>query len=330
MRAFQVGENEAGQRLDKYLKKLLGKAPDAFLYKMLRKKNITLNGKKAAGAEKLKLGDEVSLYLSEETIEKFLSELPRQGGEVRGRQGLAALSVLYEDDHVLAMDKPAGVLSQPDKSGRPSMGEYVTSYLLSKGVLTREDLLTFHPGVCNRLDYMTTGVLLAGKSLAGLQGLSALLKDRRVQKEYLAIVKGEVLEPGDLLGYLQKDEKCNKVRVLSRPEPGAQVVHTSYTPLYAGNGASLLLVQLHTGKSHQIRAHLSFVQHPLLGDQKYGGGGRGLTRPMLHAYRLRFPLLPESDPLRGLSGRVVQAPVPEDFRRALREVFGEEALIQTL
>ena len=184
MRVLHISPKEAGQRLDKFLQKYLNQAPKSFIYKMLRKKNIVLNQKKADGSEKISEKDEVTLFLSDETVEKFTRQesVPLQ----------IPLDVLYEDEHVLIMNKPAGMLSQKARAEDVSANEYVISYLIHSGQLTREDLRTFRPGVCNRLDRNTSGLILAGKSVAGLQEMSRLLKERTVQKYYLCLVKGEV------------------------------------------------------------------------------------------------------------------------------------------
>ena len=183
MKEFRIRENEAGQRFDKYLAKLLEEAPKSFFYKMMRKKNITLNGKKAQGNEMLCTGDMVKLFLSDETFEKFSSA--KQASHAR-----AKLQIIYEDQDVLFINKPAGMLSQPAGDGTPSLVEYLTGYLLDTGALNAADLVTFRPGVCNRLDRNTSGLVAAGKSLTGLQDLSAMFHNRNMEKFYLCLVVG--------------------------------------------------------------------------------------------------------------------------------------------
>ena len=321
MREFIIGENEAGQRLDKYLAKLLSKAPKSFYYKMLRKKNITLNGGRAQGMEILKNGDAVKLFLSEETIEKF-SDRARPKALSRAST-CKKPDILYEDRDVLLLNKPAGILSQPGEGGVPSLVEEVTAYLLASGQLTPEELGTFHPGVCNRLDRNTSGVVAAGKSLAGLQELSRLFHDRSVKKYYLCVVQGCLKEEKDIKGYLHKDEKCNKVVVAREEMPGALPIETRYRPLCANRRMTLLEVELITGRTHQIRAHLAAMGHPLAGDTKYGArdfnqyfrGKYHLQHQLLHAYRLRFPA--ECGRLVPLQNRSFEAPLPTLFRKIL-------------
>lgn len=175
MRQLTISEKEEGQRLDKWLAKYMEKAPKSFFYKMMRKKNIVINGKKVQGNEKLKEGDSVSLYLSDETIENFQEKK-------RLPQKKKKLDILYEDDQILFVNKPVGMLSQKAKADDISLNEYIISYLLEKKELTQQDLARFQPSICNRLDRNTSGIVAAGKTIAGLQMLSGIFKDRTVHK----------------------------------------------------------------------------------------------------------------------------------------------------
>lgn len=211
MQVVKITKNEAGQRLDKLLAKYLNLAGKSFIYKMLRKKNITLNGKKCDGSEKLSEGDEVKLFLSDETIEKF-SEVKIQ--KVRKRK----LDVVYEDDDIILINKPSGMLSQKAKETDESLVEYLIQYLLDGGKLTKEDMRQFKPSVCNRLDRNTSGIVIGRKSLPGLQLMSEAIKERTIGKYYLCIVKGSVAGPKEIDGYLKKNEKTNQVTVLKANE----------------------------------------------------------------------------------------------------------------
>lgn len=329
MQEICITENEAGQRLDKLLAKFLKEAPKSFLYKMLRKKNITLNGKKASGSEKLSQGDVVKLFLSEETIEKFSGEA--SGGCRDACTGRAEeLDILYEDAHVLLLNKPVGMLSQKAREGDVSAVEHLTRYLLDSGALTGRDLKTFRPSVCNRLDRNTSGILAAGKSLAGLQALSLFFKERSIGKYYLCLVCGEVKGQESMEGYLVKDEKTNHVRIAEEETPGSARIKTEYRPLASGGECTLLEVHLVTGKTHQIRAHLASIGHPILGDYKYGirrvndryQRQYGLKSQLLHAWRLQMP---ETEGVLGyLSGREFQAPPPPLFRQICTESLGQQ------
>lgn len=327
MKEFQIRDNEAGQRFDKYLSKLLRNAPKSFFYKMLRKKNITLNGKKATGNEKLEAGDQVKLFLSDETFDKFSQQ-------DKAARAVTTLDVLYEDADVLLINKPAGMLSQPDDTKEPSMVEYVIGYLLEKGELTEEDLWTFRPSVCNRLDKNTSGIIAAGKSLVGLQELSELFHDRTVHKEYLCIVKGVLHEKKHIKGYLYKDTKQNKVAIYKQKQKEAQPIETVYEPLEDNGEVTLLKVGLITGRTHQIRAHLASEGHPLAGDTKYGQDAFNrryrekyqLKHQLLHAFRLSFPDGMEGR-LSDLSGKCFRVPLPAQFERIIKEEkLGEKLL----
>ncbi len=331
MRLLTVTSNEAGQRLDKLLAKYLSGAGKGFLYKMMRKKNITLNGSRCQGSEHLVLGDEIRLFLSDETIEKFSGgqEQKRESspgtGRSEGRQGSSVkLDIIYEDDNILLVNKPVGMLSQKAKEGDISLNEHILAYLLRSGRLSPEQLRTFRPSVCNRLDRNTSGLVAAGVSLAGLQGMSEVLRDRSIHKYYQCLVAGSVTKRQVIDGFLRKNEASNRVTVSDAETEGSVPIRTEYLPL-AGNGRETLLqVTLITGRSHQIRAHLASIGHPILGDAKYGNpqANRRLREryqihsQLLHAWRLTLPeQLPEA--LRYLAGREFRAPLPEAFRRVL-------------
>lgn len=312
MQQIIIKDNEAGQRLDKMLAKYLNEAPKSFLYKMLRKKNITLNGKKAAGNEKLVSGDEVKLFLSDETIARFSSSLVQYTKE--------KLDILYEDENILLINKPAGMLSQKAVDSDESVVEHLITYLLNSGQLSEQDLKTFKPSVCNRLDRNTSGMIAAGKSLKGLQELSRLFKDRTLGKYYLCLAAGNITEPSRIQGYLAKDEKTNQVTVRTVKSGDADPIETEYRPLKTDGDVTLLEVHLITGKTHQIRAHLASVGHPVIGDYKYGNRNvndsyrkaYGLEHQLLHAYRLVFPELKGA--LSNLSQKEFIAPLAEEFR----------------
>ena len=242
MRAVTIGQNEAGQRLDKFLNKYMKEAGVSFFYKMMRKKNIVLNGKKCTGKEILLIGDEVKLFLAEETLEKFgappadySAQKKAAGAETKeyllAFEKLKNIRLLYEDEDILALDKPAGVLSQKASVADFSANEWLIGYLLSQKKLTAEALATFHPSVCNRLDRNTSGLLLCGKSLLGTQKLTELIRNRQIHKYYRLFLLGEVKEKQILTGYLLKDTKKNQVKILTKPAEGADEIKTGIEPL---------------------------------------------------------------------------------------------------
>lgn len=322
MKELNIRSNEAGQRLDKFLGKYLNLAPKSFLYKMMRKKNITLNGKKASGQEKLSEGDIVRLFLSDETVGKFSA---KQESALPERASRIKLDIIYEDRHTIFINKPAGILSQKSSKDDVSMVEYLTDYLLNTGQITEKELRTFHPSVCNRLDRNTSGILAAGKTLAALQDLSAMFKERTLGKYYLCLVSGRVETAERISGYLTKDSRTNKVRLHPEAEAGASRIETEYRPVSTNGSATLLEVHLITGKTHQIRAHMASQGHPLIGDYKYGSRRineaykkkYNLSSQFLHAYRLCFPKC--TGALADLSERELTAPMSDLFRTICRD-----------
>ncbi len=320
MESRTIGQNEAGQRFDKYLTKYLSKAPLSFIYKMLRKKNITLNGKKAQGNEKLSLGDEVKFFLADETLLKFKEQ--KSGYTL---QEEVPFTVIYENDDVCFMNKPAGILSQKSKNEDVSMIEYFTSYLIKTNKLTPDDLETFHPAVANRLDRNTSGIIIGGKTLAGLQEMSEILKNRNLHKYYICLVDGVMEGTKRISGYLTKSENHNKVTISDKNTDGSYFIETQYRALGNNGKQTLVEVLLLTGRSHQIRAHLSSIGHPIIGDGKYGNPNinktfkrlYGLRSQFLHSYRLEMPVL--SGTLKDLSGKKIVAGLPDNFTYILKK-----------
>lgn len=295
-----INKNEAGQRFDKYLLKYLNNAPKSFVYKMLRKKNIILNGKKADGSEKLQSGDSVKLFLADETLEKFKGNTGFST-QFHKTPSINVSDIIYEDEDILLINKKAGILSQKAAPSDISINEMLISYLISADKLKPEALSTFKPSVCNRLDRNTTGLIAAGKSLTGLQVLSSHFKERTVDKYYITIVNGTLLNEEKITGYLKKDEKNNKVFISPVEADDSEYIETGYIPLhqfdYKEIPLTLLKVKLITGKPHQIRAHLSSLDHAIIGDTKYGNNvinsvfqrDFNVKHQLLHSYSLTFP-----------------------------------------
>lgn len=345
-----ITDREAGQRFDKYLHRILPNAGNGFLYKMLRKKNITLNDKKADGSEKTAVGDCVKIFFAQETLAKFMGGeikdgTPAKNGTMAPQDKTAAytaaykalpeISVIYENEHILIADKPAGILSQKAEAADHSLNEWLIGHLLQSGFMTADDLLTFTPSVCNRLDRNTSGIVLCAKSLQGAQLLGELLKNRTLHKYYQTYVKGNIREAQTIEGILCKDEKTNRVSVRIIPEAQREtadktdmgdthlsqgsLIKTSYKPLRIERDKTLLEVELLTGKSHQIRAHLASIGHPLLGDYKYGDKvwneryrqKCGVKSQLLHAYKVVFP--PLKPPFTDLNERTFLCELPKIF-----------------
>ncbi len=303
MRELIVKELEAGQRLDKFLHKYLKEAPNSFLYKMMRKKNIVLNGKKVTGNEQIKEGDSIRLFMAEETIDKFrgaISPSVTSTLYLSAYNKLKHIQIIAEYEDVLFIDKPAGVLSQRAEGETVSANEWLIGYLLSSGKLTEEDLKTFKPSVCNRLDRNTTGLLVCSKTLCGSQEMARILKDRSLHKFYRCIVKGDCKLEGIFEAYLYKDKKKNKVTLADSLDEIPQMYKNDAKPIKTGirriqtNGTDTEMeVELFTGKTHQIRAQFEKLGYPLKGDVKYSGGEKAekSNGQLLHAYRLVFPVM---------------------------------------
>lgn len=339
MRVTVIRENEAGQRLDKYLHKYLKEAQSSFLYKMLRKKNITRNGKKASGCEKLEVGDEIRFFMAEETLDKFMGivnavnkntqneEETQPAEELKADEVLRAFKkygefeVVFENRHILIVNKPAGILTQKAYSDDLSLNEWLIGRMLFYGEITEEELHTFKPSVCNRLDRNTSGMVICGKTLPGSQKMTELLRNRSLHKFYRAYVKGEVKEASYIEGSLKKNYKTNTVKLVNSTDDaeGSAFIQTRYEPVKVWEDRTLLEVELLTGRTHQIRAHLAGIGHPIIGDYKYGDKGindsyknkYGIKSQLLHAYRLKFPQL--DGEFEDMSGITVTAEPPEIF-----------------
>ena len=311
MKEVYISKNNAGQRLDKYLIKYFPGTSPSFLYKMLRKKNIVLNGAKVTGKEVISEGDILKVFFSDETFDKFRGEHntsdPNKSKHIKStglisNPAFKSIKVLFENDDIIILDKPAGVLSQTDDSGLPSINEWLNEYLISKDF----DFDNYKPGVCNRLDRNTSGIITCGKTYRGGRYLSSLIKEHKVKKYYLALCAGLLYENLILKGYLEKDSKTNKVSIKEKSDDKTSYIETHIKPIKILDDNTLLEVEIVTGKSHQIRAHLASIGHPLIGDSKYGGPvSKNFRYQALHCYRF---ILPETeDNYLGLSGLKIES-----------------------
>ena len=330
MKEIKAGPNEAGQRLDKLLLKYLNQAGYGFIQKMLRKKNITLNDHKATGKEILAPDDSIKIYFSDDTLNKFAVHLGT-GRTVSDEYRKWSPEIIYEDADVLILNKPVGMLSQRAKPEDYSLVDWVLDHMLEQQEISGEERERFKPGICNRLDRNTSGIVVAGKTLGGLQYFNQLFKDRTIHKYYRCLTFGTVQEVAVLDGYLIKDPKTNRVTLIKTPREGASKIRTSWRPVETGNlfgiPVTLLEVELITGKPHQIRSHLASIGHPIVGDYKYGSRQQNdrlrknlaVTSQLLHAYRLEMPSdTPEA--FRKLAGKIFTAEVPGIFMRAVENM----------
>ncbi|AMJ39855.1 RluA family pseudouridine synthase [Anaerotignum propionicum] len=328
MKEIRITKNEENQRLDKFLLKYMNKASKAFIYKMLRKKRIKYNGKKAEGSELLRAGDSLSLYLSEETMCSFMEEKAVA-------QAKRHFAIVFEDDDVLAVAKPAGLLTHPEKSeDKDTLIDQVLFYLYEKGQYAPSMESTFTPALCNRLDRNTSGIVLAGKTLKGVQSLNEAIRNKQVDKYYLTLVQGEVKQAGEISAFLSKEEGKNQVRISKEAGIDGKESITRYRPLAYQNGYTLLEIHLITGKTHQIRAHMQAMGHPVVGDRKYGDTAVnqefrqnfGLSNQFLHGARLVFS---NTDGfLSYLKGKTLIAPLPKVFQQIVEDIFGESVALE--
>lgn len=308
MKEFIVSTNEENKTLYKFLKTVLPKAPDSFIYKMLRKKNIKLNNKKAAGNEKLNSGDQICIYLSDDTFSNFSSDTELKANEyVLAYKNLNGIRIIYEDDDIAVIFKPPGILSQKASLEDVSLNEWFIGYLLENNKINEGNLLTFKPSILNRLDRNTRGLVIASKTLKASQIVSKCIKERAIKKYYSATVKGVIKEEALIDGYLYKDDKNNKVKIYKTKPKNIETsyINTYYKPINIFDDRTDLTIDLITGKSHQIRAHLASIGHPLLGDPKYGDKdfNRKYSKKYqeLTAYKIVFPEDIDIDSLKGRS-----------------------------
>ena len=314
MKKLIVAQNDAGQRIDKLLGKTYARLPASLMYKALRRKDIKLNGKRCEAATRVEAGDELTLYLPDEYLEQTA---PTYDFLTASRH----LDVVYEDEHMMLLNKHAGLLVHPDKNEYgDTLIARVQRYLYEKGEYDPAAENSFAPALVNRIDRNTAGMVIAAKDAAALRVLNAKLKNREIQKYYLCLVFGSMPKKHDTLtGYLQKNEEQNRVYVSDKPGRDARTIATEYTVLAQRGGMSLLEIHLLTGRTHQIRAHLASIGHPLVGDGKYGKNaqnrGSGFTKQALCAYRLVFDFQSPAGELDYLTGREFSISVPfaDDF-----------------
>ncbi|MCR4740801.1 MAG: RluA family pseudouridine synthase [Lachnospiraceae bacterium] len=326
MKMLRVAKEDEGQRLDKYLKKHLKYAASGFIYKMLRKKNITLNSKKASGSEIIKEADEISFFFSDETYKKFTNDLKDREVSGSGNEGSKHLKpgeICYEDENTLVVNKPCGMLSQRDKSGDISMNDLCLRHYY--GTLRENTGYSsdFVPSICNRLDRNTSGLIIFAKNYRAFRMITDSIKKGEIGKYYFCLVKGKTEEGGMIKTWYKKDGNQNKAVILTEPEEGVKYAETRYKRMAYNGELSLLRVKLITGRSHQIRAHMAHIGHPVLGDTKYGDKtlnkkyreSHGVTCQLLHAGELVFPGYPE--PLKDISDKKIVCELPEIYKEIL-------------
>ena len=279
MKKIEITANEAPQRIDRFLSKFLNNAPNSVIYRLLRKNIVRINSKRIKENAVLQVGDAVSISLSDAQI----SDLQREKPQIQAEE--LNLNIVYEDDEILIADKPVGLLTHPDKSEyKNTLATQVQTYL------SRLCTKTFRPAPIQRLDKNTSGLVLFAKTYNSLQFYNEQMRNRAIEKKYLAIVEGKIEKSGEIKGFLEKDEKKNKVFLSQISSDNSKFVHTEYAVRELKSDFSLLEITLHTGRSHQIRASMEYIGHPIVGDKKYNKNSFDAQKhQLLHAYKITLP-----------------------------------------
>ena len=305
MKEFTIGKNDAGQRLDRFLGKAVPLLPASLAQKYIRIKRIKLNGARAERDTRLQAGDVLQLYINDEFFDK-----PREDNAFL-TVATPKLNIVYEDEHILLVDKRPGLAVHPHDGaeyGR-TLIDHIQAYLYQKREWRPREENAFTPALCNRIDRNTGGIVIAAKPAEALRVRNQKIKDREMDKRYLAIVEGTPKPAkGSLKGYLFKDAKKNRVFVTNTPQPGSKSCQTNYRVLASEKGLSLVECELITGRTHQIRAQFAHAGHPLLGDGKYGKLDKRFDRTYqaLYSYKLTFTFTSEAGELEYLNGKSFQ------------------------
>ena len=306
MREIIIGKNDAGQRLDKFITKALD-LPVGLLYKSIRLKKIKVNRKRAEIGQVLNEGDTLQCFLAPEFFSKLDGE---EKTDVTLANVQVHLDILYEDDNIMLLDKPQGVsVHEDENSNINTLITHIQAYIYQKGEYDPDAEMSFAPALCNRIDRNTGGIVIAAKNAEALRIMNEKIRAREIDKRYLALVHGVPSPKSDTLtGYLLKDEKTNTVRVYDKNPPrGAKEIITRYNVLSSRDDRSLVEVELLTGRTHQIRAHMAHIGHPLVGDGKYGVNRDdkrdGHKYQALYSYKLKFSFKTDAGNLGYLSGK---------------------------
>lgn len=303
MKEYKISKNDSGQRLNKFLEKAVPLLPPGLMHKYFRLKRIKVNGKRSEPAYRLLEGDLVQLYINDEFFETPSEE------EAYKKIKTPRLSIVYEDAHILLADKAPGMVVHADEQGdTDTLIAHIQAYLYQSGQWNPADALSFTPALCNRIDRNTGGIVIAAKTAEALRVMNDKIKRHEMSKRYLCVVHGTPTpRTGTLEHFIRRDEKRKQVEIFDRPAPGAKTARMTYRILASRNGLSLVECNLMTGRTHQIRAQMARIGHPLLGDGKYGKNEQnkrfGETGQLLYSYKLKFEFQTDAGELQYLGGK---------------------------
>lgn len=320
MISFIIKKEEAGQTLEKFVKKVLSEAPLSFIYKLFRKKDVKVNGHWQDKKYFISSGEKISIYITDSQLDEFKRQ-------IESKQVVDISNwIIYEDENIILVNKPRGILVQKNSEDSNALDEMVISYLINKGEYDPNKNLGYKPAPAHRLDRNTAGIVVFGKNIATLRYLSEALNDKSViSKRYLALVKGEINKDGEINAPLLKNSKSQRVSVSNEGKPSI----TRYKVVESFKGYTLLEVELLTGRTHQIRVHMAYINHPVVGDSKYGDyelnkeieSKYGFKNQFLEAYQLDFHKL--NNPLKYLSGRSFKISLNDEFLNLINSIKGE-------
>ncbi|MCR4862036.1 MAG: RluA family pseudouridine synthase [Ruminococcus sp.] len=319
MKKFMINDNDSGQRVDKFLSKAMPQLPKSMMYRLIRKKDVKVNGKRCEISTKLAAGDELTVYVKDELA----------GGKQHDMSFLnvpAELDVVYEDSNIIIVNKPVGLDSHSGSSFSDNLVDRIRHYLYDKNEYDPDSESSFSPAVCSRLDRNTCGLVTAAKTAEALREINAAIRAGNMTKIYHCITVGRPPQDSGIVeAYHKKEESRNLVKLSDTPLDGYKPIKTGYKVLASKGSLSLVEITLYTGRTHQIRAHMAHIGAPVLGDGKYGNVAANkrmnVFRQALCAYSVRFEL-DESSPLAYLKNITPEAPQPEFEKRFFSNQLG--------